>query len=465
MMNIVYLVADSGIPVRGDKGASVHVREMVNAFHRNGHRVLLLCGRLGEGNPLPPATTVCLPDVEIDACIDAGVDAGKDGMSSVNTADADRVRRREAHRIAFDATLCARIDKVLNAQHFTPDVIYERYSLFHKGGAEYAQRHGIYRVLEVNAPLIEEQARYRGLSRRERAEQVETHVFRTADHVIAVSHAMRRHVLSRGVAEQAVSVLPNGVDPSRFHPRVNGTAIRQRYGLEGACVIGFVGSLKPWHGVKQLLSAFAAVRPALTARGRAARVLIVGEGPAMEDLQRQSHALGVSEQVCFTGRVPHAEIPACLAACDFTVAPYYDARAGVNRGVVAQAAQQRPDQILAQTPDQNPDQILAQAGDDGFYFSPMKIVESLAVGRPVIAPALGQIPSLVREGWSGLLYPTTTAQDDIARLGERLMELVSNTALRTRLSANAGAWVADHATWPAIARYITDRVPRTRSYA
>ncbi|MHB8851323.1 MAG: glycosyltransferase family 4 protein, partial [Acidithiobacillus ferriphilus] len=60
-MNIVYLCADRGIPVLGDKGASVHVREFTTALAGAGHEVTLLCARQGKGNPYPPARLIELP--------------------------------------------------------------------------------------------------------------------------------------------------------------------------------------------------------------------------------------------------------------------------------------------------------------------------------------------------------------------------------------------------------------------
>ena len=124
-----------------------------------------------------------------------------------------------------------------------------------------------------------------------------------------------------------------------------------------------------------MLRAFADVQNALRQRTpsceqkeTALHLLIIGDGPQREVLMRLSHELGVNKQVTFTGALPHAELPAHLAAFDIAVAPYLFS--------------------------------------DEFYFSPLKVMEYLAMGRAIVAPRLGQLPALLQgvDGPCGLLY-------------------------------------------------------------
>src|SRR5437870_3631562 len=179
------------------------------------------------------------------------------------------------------AYLCAdRGVPVLGEAGLQPDAIYERYALFHRAGGDVAESLKIPRVLEMNAPLVEEQERFRGLRLKYLAEETETETLCRADHVVAVSAAVKERALARGVPSERVTVLPNGVDTARFHPSVNGHPVRQRYGLVGKLVIGFVGSLKPWHGLDFLFDALEQI----TAGRPDAVLLVVGEGPRMPDL-------------------------------------------------------------------------------------------------------------------------------------------------------------------------------------
>ncbi|MBU2833545.1 glycosyltransferase, partial [Acidithiobacillus ferriphilus] len=335
-MNIVYLCADRGIPVLGDKGASVHVREFTTALAGAGHEVTLLCARQGKGNPYPPARLIELPpDADPTEIRSEGERLG------IGQEEYDQTVRREIDKLICDRRLAARALDALDMAGVRPDALYERYALFHRSGGDLASALRVPYVLEVNAPLVYEQERFRGLRLKAMAEEAEVAAFQRADHIVAVSEAVREHVLSRKVPANRVTVLPNGVDINRFHPQVDGQGIRTRLGLDGRPVIGFVGSLKPWHGLDFLLDAFMLV----SRQSPEAVLLVVGEGPGSAALQSRATENGLGGKVIMTGRVPHEDIPSYLAAMDLTVAPYLP--------------------------------------QDGFYFSPLKVVESLAVGRPV----------------------------------------------------------------------------------
>ena len=72
-MRVLYLNPDRGIPVLGDKGASVHIRQFVTALAGAGHEVMLVAARLGEGNPPPPATIIEVVPFSEPALIAASV--------------------------------------------------------------------------------------------------------------------------------------------------------------------------------------------------------------------------------------------------------------------------------------------------------------------------------------------------------------------------------------------------------
>src|SRR5262249_13036386 len=63
-LHILYLCADPGIPVLGFKGASTHVRSLVNALTEAGHTVTVVCTKRGEGNPLATELVEVAPDAE-----------------------------------------------------------------------------------------------------------------------------------------------------------------------------------------------------------------------------------------------------------------------------------------------------------------------------------------------------------------------------------------------------------------
>ena len=334
-MRIAYLLPDPGIPVGGVKGASVHVAEITRAFARAGNEVLLVAMRAAG-----PASD----GVELLA-----LDPGPLGRGPGS----------EAGRIAAVERFLAQAEPAIRA--FAPDLLVERLSLFAGGGTGLARRLGVPRLVEINAPVTAERAGYQGIADAATGELLERRALEGA-HATAVSPALVEWARSRGVAQ--VTVVPNGVDVERFAPDPDRAAdVRRSLGLEGAEVVGFAGSLKPWHGVDVLLGAAAH----LAERRTRLRLLIVGDGPERARLEAVAAAT-LPGRVRFAGAVPSTAMPAHLSAFDVATAPYVMPASGV-----------------------------------GFYFSPLKVVEAMAAARVVVASRFGPIEDLL--AGSGRLVP------------------------------------------------------------
>jgi glycosyltransferase involved in cell wall biosynthesis len=400
-MKILYLNPDRGIPVLGDKGASVHVRAFVSGAAALGHEVVLACATLGSGNPAPPARIMLMQvpteeEILNEACRDLGLGAD---LLSIPAA------RREIERLAYDQALPERVLRELDRMEFEPDVIYERHALFSRAGAVIAATLGVPRILEVNAPLVDEQARHRTLVLTGLALEREAESYRKTDSIIAVSEAVAAHVGAAIGSRGKVRVLSNGVDIGRFDRSGRREQFRTQLGVGEEPVIGFIGSFKAWHGVEDLLDAFELV----LRRHPAAKLVAVGDGPELPVLRARAAAAPYTGQVTFAGKVPHAEIPDWLAAMDLTAAPY-----------------------------------LSQ---ENFYFSPLKIVESLAAARPVVAPCIGQIAELVSDGQTGLLF----APGSVAGCAEAICALLDDPARRIEMGA-AGRRFAAGRDWTNVVR-------------
>ena len=109
----------------------------------------------------------------------------------------------------------------------------------------------------------------------------------------------------------------NAVDPDVFKPAVSGQEVRRRYGLDDGLVAGFVGWLRPWHGLAHLIEAIRSSE--LLAQGL--RLLIVGIGPAFHQVERRVRELGLENKIILTGAVPHEDVPAHVAALDIALQP------------------------------------------------------------------------------------------------------------------------------------------------
>src|SRR5204863_8855910 len=199
-------------------------------------------------------------------------------------------------------------------------------------------------------------------------------------------------------------VVPNGVNPDRFAPN-------QKPSLPTAAeslTVGFAGSMKPWHGLENLLEAFARLHQRLPA----SRLLLVGDGSGREPLAAAASARGLGKAVQFTGAVPANEVPGLLASMDVAVAPYPNL--------------------------------------PNFYFSPLKVYEYMAAGLPVVVSNIGQLGKLINHGVNGLLVPA----GDAGALAHALVRLRNEPLLRARLGEAARACILHEHTW----EKVVDRI-------
>ena len=387
-MRIAYVSADFGIPVLGNHGSSVHVREMVSAFAREGHEVQVFTPNPGTGNTLQMPLYLVAPGGLPDSS----------ALPSLWSTSGNYYRlRKEIREIRYNGALYRSLYPQLAA--WRPHFIYERYSLFGLAGLALAHRLGVPHLLEVNAPLREERTRTIGLLLRRTSEISDRLVFRGTSHVLVVSDALHRYVRAHGATAQRITVLPNGVDIKRFVPDHGSRGLRRSLGIRpDDFLIGFAGSLKPWHGVELLLEAFARLRQ----QNLKLHLLIVGNGPQRDAVKACVSWLGIVESVTFTGSLPHEQMAPVLASMDVAVAPYVD------------------------IPD--------------FYFSPLKIFEYMATGLPIVASNAGDIGAIVRHGETGLLFSPGNVDD----LTDCLRRVVTDRALAGRLGTQARRWVEEH---------------------
>jgi glycosyltransferase involved in cell wall biosynthesis len=400
-VRIGYISADFGVDAFGFAGNSVHVRELIEALRRAGHAISLVSPGTSAEPAIPhrfrpdgpPVDWAPLPPdphhVELFRQLEA-----LDDLLGMRT----RVRH-ELRNLLYNLTL--RDQGLTRLRAAGVDFIYERYAFASFAGVRLARQLGVPHLLEVNAPLVDEQQRRAGVEMGELARELERQILCDSDHVFAVSRAVAGFAHEQGVAPERVTVLPNAVDPERFTVAPGQRdAARARLGLADRCVIGFVGGLKPFHGTELLIEAFAQLRP----RDHDLQLLIVGDGPEGTRLRALAAERDVAGETTFTGRIPHSEVPAALAAMDIAVAP------GVP---------------------------------DEFYFSPIKLFEYMAAGLAVVAGGVGQPLELVADGRDGRLF----APGDAVALRKVLEELVRDPAMRRRLGEAARQRIARDHTW------------------
>ncbi len=280
-----------------------------------------------------------------------------------------------------------------------PDVVYERYSLGHLAGLEVARTLGRPLLLEVNAPLVAEASRHRPGTVSGTDDAVERRLFGEADVVLAVSEPLRRYVVARRGTDRGTAVIPNGCDPALFpYPAP----------LDDARpTVVFLGHPRPWHGAERLPGLISA----LAAAGAPARLLVIGGGPGAEAVADGARERGLGHAVEVTGPLPRAEAARRLMEATVAVAPY--------------------------------------PADPFFYFSPLKVVECMAAGLPVVTSHQGDLPGML--GGTGMVV----APDDDRALRDAVLLLLGDASLRRRLGTAARARALRMFTWDVVAENVS----------
>lgn len=356
----------------------IHIAEMVRAFRRLGHEVEMV-SLVGEGGGTAHDAGATSPWAWVRRAVPAAA--------------------YEAMTLTYNAWGYGALAGAIRRRR--PDVIYERYALNTVCGVWASRRFGVPLVLEVNAPLAAEQEALGEAAFRRLARRSERWICSNATRTLVVSAALGRRLVESGVPADALTVMPNGVDPERFHPAVDASPVRQRHRLDGRLVVGFVGWFRAWHGLEELIDLFAKRR--LAERG--VTLMLVGDGPCAAALRARVAALRLAESVVFTGPVATADVPAHVAAFDVAVQP--------------------------SAPD---------------YACPMKIVEYMAMGRAIVAPDQPNVRELLDAGVTARLF----APGDRASFEAALLDLIDDAATREGLARRAGAAVVERGlTWTA----------------
>jgi PEP-CTERM/exosortase A-associated glycosyltransferase len=196
---------------------------------------------------------------------------------------------------------------------------------------------------------------------------IETFVFKRAQAITTICDGLKNEIISRGIPKEKITVIPNAVNIDEFIYKNsqlgNSDVIRNKFWLEGKTIIGYIGSLYHYEGLVHLVKGFSVIKKAIPN----AKVLIVGGGPEFKKLKKLAHSLQLSDDIIFTGRIPHQDIN-----------DYYDI---VDYFVYPRLRQRLTDLV-----------------------TPLKPLESMARGKCVIASDVGGHKELISDNENGVLF-------------------------------------------------------------
>ncbi len=351
--------------IQSRDGQAVHVEELIRALRAAGHEVLVVGpgfyeeAEFGGESKLIAVARKLLPGALWELA-----ELGYAGLAYI---------------------------KLLRAyRQFRPDFIYERCNLYHLAGSLLARWHGAVMLLEVNSPLAAERQKHGGLKLFRLAQWLEQFTWGSAAMVLPVTAVLGDSVAAAGVARDKIQVVPNGINLASF-PDVRAEK------PEGAPItLGFVGFVRPWHGLDLVIAGMAA-------EPRAVELVVVGDGPVRADLQAQAAELGLGDRVRFTGIVPPEQVAEIVAGFDIALQPMA-------------------------TP----------------YASPLKIFDYMAAGAAIVAPDQPNIREILGHLRNAVLFDPA----EPAMMWSAVSWLIEDAALRVKLGAAARAdLVACDYTW------------------
>ncbi|NWF68305.1 MAG: glycosyltransferase family 4 protein [Chloroflexi bacterium] len=334
-------------------------------------------------------------------------------------------------QIDFNRQFVAQAQAYLEKQRPELAFIYQRSGLYNFSGTALALRYNLPFVLEFNGSEIWT-TKHWGSGRvpfETLAESIERLNARAADLIVVVSQPIKDQLLEQGITAEKVLVNPNAVNVERYHPGIDGSAVRARYGLEGKRVIGFIGTFGAWHGAEVLAEAFGKLMQKYPAYRDSVRLLMIGDGTKMALVKQHLRTYSVEALTVLTGLVPQEEGAEHLAAADILASPHVP------------------------NPDGTP-----------FFGSPTKLFEYMAMGRGIVASDLDQIGQILTHDVTAWKVKPGDSDD----LVEGLKVLLDDPARAQRLGEAARQLVVREYTWREHTRKIIEALqaqfaPQTQS--
>ncbi len=209
---------------------------------------------------------------------------------------------------------------------------------------------------------------------------------KAAAHIVTTGERLRQILIrDNDIHPDKITSVPTGIDCAIFTPGKDTAAVRRTLGLpQDQFIIGIVATLRSWKGHRYLIDAFTAIDQADV------HLLIVGDGPQWENINRQIDQLGIRDRVTLCGH--QQDVVPWMQAMDIYALPSY-----ANEGV------------------------------------PQGLMQAMACGLPVISTDVGSIVEIVQDGSIGIIVE----KENSVALAKAITTLKEDKPLRDSIAAQA----------------------------
>jgi glycosyltransferase involved in cell wall biosynthesis len=385
-MKILYYSPHPYLNLSDQTGYGTHMREMIEAFKKQGHEVMAVI----NGGTKKPA--------------DNGKEVKKQSITirMLKKLTPGIIWRsiKDYRLILYDLKAESNLESIV--KEYNPDLIYERVYYMQVSGVNIAKKYGIKHYLEINAPYIEENREFEGSASlfSNKALKHEKQQLMFTDKPIVVSSPLKNYFTKKikDIKTSKILIIPNSVNPDKIRVDIKiKNEVVSKYHLQDHLVIGFVGSIFPYHGVDLLIKAFDLVFN----KNKKIKLLIVGDGMTKSEMNNYRKKLESGSNIIFTGKVDHDKVFSYMDVMDITV--------------------------LANTK---------------WYCSPIKIFEYGFLNKAIIAPDMDCIRDVMVNNEDGLLI-----QPDKELFAKAMIKLIEDSDLRSRLGNSFKNKILSCHTW------------------
>ena len=239
-------------------------------------------------------------------------------------------------------------------------------------------------------------------------EKLETTACKLADQVLTLNMAMKRELIRRGVEENKIEIIPNGVDCERFTPLMKDQDLLDDLNLNNKFIIGYIGSIVQYEGLDILIQAV----NLLHYENPDLHILIVGDGVDLDRLENMVREFELEERFTFTGRVPHETVERYHSIIDVAVFP-------------------RTSSLVTE------------------LVTPLKPFEAMAMGKCIICSDVAALSEFIIEGENGFTF----TKDDPSSLAKVILDSRASGSY-LKIGIEARKWVEKERDWKAISNKL-----------